>query len=60
MKKNDTVLWRVTTGGCSLEYEGTVKMVRRNKHRNRVYVVFDARGGGWYGEDELILKEPAQ
>lgn len=52
-KKNDKIVWRTTSGFCSLEFKGTVA-ARRGK---RYYVLWtddngNATGGTWFKNDE--------
>ena len=49
MKKGDKVIWRVTSGFCTLEFTGTIMAKRKN---SEFYVLF-AGGGHWLYESEL-------
>ena len=55
MRKGDRVIWRVTSGLCTLEWKGVVTAVGRGRSSGSVYVLFDG-GGHWRNEDELILE----
>lgn len=56
MKKGDKVIWRTSSGFCSMEFEGVVSTRRGSK----VYVLFDGGGGRWLREDALIAACPAE
>jgi hypothetical protein len=52
LAKNTKVIWRVTSGFCTLEWKGVVTASRKNKS----YVLFDG-GGHWIENEYLTVTE---